>query len=108
MLNPDTIRAKTAEIKELIANGRGNKQKANVDRWLELDVQRRELQTALDALYQQKNQLAELGKQGKIEEARTQGQEIREQIKQAEEKLSGVRTEWQNILDWIPNLPLDP
>jgi seryl-tRNA synthetase len=106
MLNPDVIRTRADDLKQLIANGRGNKQKANVDRWLELDDQRRKLQTQLDDLYQEKNKLAELGKQGKIEEARTRGQEIREQIKQVETDLAAVKQEWQDILDWMPNLPL--
>lgn len=108
MLDPNIIRAKAQQIKELILNGRGNPKKADVDRWLELDTKKRELSQKIDTLSQEKNQIAELGKQGKVEEARQQGQRVREELKVLQDEFEAVSAEWQDIMDWIPNLPLRP
>lgn len=106
MLDPNVLRNRIDDVKTLIANGRGNAQKANLDRWLELDTERTTLRAQLEQLNQQKNQIAELGKQGKIEEARAEGQKVREASKEIEAKLTAVDAEWQEIMDWVPNLPL--
>jgi len=105
MLDPNIVRAKAVELKQLILNGRGNAQKADVDGWLELDTKRRELVQKIDLLSQEKNRIADLGKQGKIEETRAEGQRVRDELRVLQEELDVISADWQTILDWMPNLP---
>lgn len=107
MLGPNILRTNAERVKNLIANGRGNPTKANVERWLEVDTRKRELITQLEGLNQRKNEAAALGQNGQIDQARALGQQIREESKQVEEELTAVSAEWQELMDWMPNLPLN-
>ena len=106
MLDPNIIRGNIDRLKTLIANGRGNVAKADLDRWLVLDDKRKSLTKELELLSQEKNRVAELGKQGKVDEAREVGGVVREKLKVVQTELDLVNAEWQEILDWVPNLPL--
>jgi seryl-tRNA synthetase len=71
----------------------------DVDHALNLDVQKRELQTAIEGLKAKKNKLDK----NSIEEAKS----IKEEIKQQEPKLTQIDEELQELLSKIPNIPLD-
>src|SRR6476646_4223412 len=104
MLDVRRIRAPPELIREAIRLRRVDPTKANLDRWLELDEQRRQIQGAIDDLNAEKNKVAQLGKTNP-NAARSKGQELRLRSRELEEQLEPVIREWQTILDWLPNLP---
>ncbi|GAB4285452.1 MAG: serine--tRNA ligase [Candidatus Dojkabacteria bacterium] len=106
MLDPNFIRKNTETIKKIIAAGRSNPEKANIDRWIELDSKRSELISQRDEKREIRNELSK-GLKGKpdpeiIEKVR----QIKAELEPIEEELKQIETEWQAILDWIPNMPV--
>lgn len=97
-------RAHPDRLREAVRRRRVDPRKADVDRWLALDEQRRQLQSRLDELNAEKNKLAALGRTDP-EAARARGQELRALTREIEEQLAAVTAEWQAILDWFPNWP---
>src|SRR5690606_27898233 len=106
MIDPNIIRENPELVKKVILSGRGNPDKADIDKWLQLDSERRALIIEKDNLNQERNKLAELGKNDP-EKAREKGKEIKERITNLEALLMEVEKNWQEILDWIPNIPFD-
>jgi seryl-tRNA synthetase len=106
MIDIKEIRENPQRLREVIRLRRVDPAKADLDRWLELDQQRRQLRAALDGINAEKNKLASLGL-GKDDPdtARRWGQELREKSRTLEDSLSQVTKEWQAILDWFPNWP---
>ena len=104
MIDVRVIRANPEALREAIRLRQVDPAKADLDRWLELDAHKRELQTSLDGLNTEKKQLAKLGKSDP-DAARQQGQELREKSRAIEGELAQVTEEWQAILDWFPNWP---
>jgi len=104
MLDPRTIRNNPERLRDAIRLRKVDPSRANLDRWLELDDERRQLQVALDALNAEKNKLAQLGRQNP-DAARARGQEIRQRSREIDEQLAAVTRDWQSILDWFPNWP---
>ena len=106
MVDTDFIRQNPARMKEIILSGRGKPDKADVDKWLTLDTQRRDLLKQVDDLNQEKNKLAEIGKKGgNIEEVRSKGQQLKQKANELEAQLEAVTKAWQEILNWMPNIP---
>src|SRR4051794_25270481 len=106
MIDPREVREHPERMREAIRRRKVDPQKADLDRWLVLDEQRRRLQGELDALNAEKNQLAQLGKRDP-NAARARGQELRQRGRKLEVELAQITAEWQRILDWFPNWP-DP
>jgi seryl-tRNA synthetase len=106
MIDINIIRQNPEMVKKVIASGRGNVEKANVDMWLELDIKRRDLIVQKEALNQERNQLAHLGKTNP-EEAREKSKKIKESLPRIEEELRTIESKWQEILDWMPNIPFE-
>jgi seryl-tRNA synthetase len=104
MLDVRAIRANPEALREAIRRRKVDPARADLDRWLALDEQRRQLQARLDELNAEKNKLAQLGRQNP-EAARARGQEIRQATREIEDELVPVTQEWQSILDWFPNWP---
>ena len=104
MLDPVEIRANPDGLRRAVRLRRVDPNKANVDRWLQIDEQRRKLLGQLGSLNAEKNKLAALGKSDPVA-AREKGKELRDQIRAVEEELSKVSEEWQSIMDWFPNWP---
>ena len=104
MIDVKKIRANPDYLRETIRLRCVDPERANVDRWLKLDEERRQLQAQIDDINGQKKQLAKLGKTDP-EAARKRGQELREQGRELENKIGVVGAEWQGILDWFPNNP---
>ncbi len=106
MIDIKELRAHPERMREAIRLRRVDPARADLDRWLELDEQRRGLEAALQGLNAEKNKLAQLGRQDPAA-ARTQGQEIRQHSRELDDQLARVTEEWQAILSWFPNWP-DP
>ncbi len=104
MLDVREIRAHPERMREAIRRRRVDPRRADLDRWLALDEERRQIQAAIDELNAEKNQLARLGRTDP-EAARAKGQELRQRGRELEERLAVVGAEWQSILDWFPNWP---
>ena len=98
------LRAHPERMRAAIRKRRVDARKANLDRWLELDEQRRRVQGALDEVNARRNKLGSLGRTDP-EGARTQGQALRARSRELEEQIAQVTKEWQSILDWFPNWP---
>ena len=104
MLEVREIRANPDRLREAIRLRRVDPTKADVDRWLNLDEQRRRLQSELDAVNAEKKQLASIGRSDP-EAARQKGQALRERGRGVEEEMARVSDEWQAIMAWFPNWP---
>src|SRR5918999_2603321 len=104
MIEVREVRANPERMREAIRKRRVDPKKADLDRWLELDGQLRDLRQQTEGLNAEKNKLAQLGKSDP-NAARARGQELRVQSRELEEKTAAVQEEWQRILDWFPNFP---
>ena len=104
MLDPRLIRANPDRLREAIRLRRVDPNKADVDRWLQLDERRRRVQAELDTINAEKKQLAALGRTDP-NAARQKGQELRIRGRDLEETLDRVTAEWQTIMAWFPNWP---
>jgi seryl-tRNA synthetase len=76
--------------------------KADIDRWLQLDARRREIQTKINDLNAERKRVAELGKKDP-NAARAAGQELREKSKTLDDELDSVTAQWTAIMEWFPN-----
>ena len=106
MIDVRQIRANPDALREVIRLRHVDPERADVDRWLELDGQRRQLQAEIDGLNTQKKELARLGKSDPSA-AREKGQQLRERGRELEAALADLTAPWQEILDWFPNWPHD-
>ena len=104
MIDVREIRANPDGLREAIRRRNVDPSLADLDRWLDLDGRKRQLQVEIDALNGEKKQLARLGKSDP-DKAREQGQRLREKGKQLEHQMSDLTSQWQQILDWFPNWP---
>jgi seryl-tRNA synthetase len=104
MIDVKLLRADPEAMRRAIRLRRVDPRKADLDRWLQLDERRRQLQGEIDGLNAAKKELSRLGRTDP-EAARQQGQELREQGRQLEQELAQLSAQWQEILDWLPNWP---
>lgn len=92
--DPELIKTKTAQ----------KGYKVDIDRLLEVDSQRKELQAKTDELRQRRNENAERMKSGKPEPAAIEeGRRIKAELEEAEAKLEKVDNEFVGLLSSIPN-----
>lgn len=106
MLDVNYIRQNADKIKELVNIGRASSEKVDVDLWLTLDSKRKDLLAQIDEVNREKNQLAQRGKSGDIEGLREEGKRLKEVSTTLTENLAEITAKWQEIIDWIPNIPL--
>jgi seryl-tRNA synthetase len=106
MLDPKSIRQDPDRLRDIVRHRNVDPQKADVDGWLALDEQRRELQTRIDALNSEKKKTAALGKSDP-NAAREKGQALRIELRDLEDQLSEITRRWQSHLEWFPNW-IDP
>lgn len=112
MLDIKYIRDNSDELKQNILNRHLDPKKCDVDKLLLLDTRKIQLELELDKLREARNKLADKLKDDK---ARTpdlieQGKKLKDGIKVLEEEQAAVVTDWQNLMDWMPNItsPLMP
>ena len=104
MIDVRRLRAEPDAMRRAIALRRVDPARADVDRFLDIDGQRRALQQQIDGLNSQKKELARLGRTDP-QAARRKGQELREKGRELDARLGELTAEWQAILDWFPNWP---
>lgn len=105
MLDVNFIRQNPDKIKELVNIGRASSEKVDIEKWLKLDSKRKEILTQIDEINRERNKLAEKGKAGNVEGLKEEGKRLKEESTRLNEELNQVSGEWQEILDWIPNIP---
>lgn len=102
MLDIRYVRENTQRVKEV------TKQKGydvDIDKALELDEERRELQQKGDELRQKRNEIAAQMKGGKPEPALIeQGKELKTELAEVEERQRVIEGEFMSIFSQIPNL----
>ena len=107
MLDPKFIRANPDAVKEAVRN---KLEKVDVDEFLKLDSERRDLLQEADALKQKRNtvseEIAAEKQQGgdpkeKIEEMRA----VSQKIKNLDAMLKDVEEKINSVLIWVPNVP---
>src|SRR3954467_13964809 len=76
--------------------------KADIDKWLQLDERRREIQTLINDLNADRKRVAEVGK-ANPDAARAAGQELRDKSRALETELADVTAAWTEIMEWFPN-----
>lgn len=105
MLDTKVIRSNPDYLKKIIAAGRSNPEKANVDAWLKLDAERGSLIAQIDLLRAQRNELSNI--KGKPDSATVEKvKKLKEDMQGMEERLAEVQAAWQEYLNWMPNLPV--
>ncbi len=105
MLDVNYIRQNADKIKELVNIGRASSEKVDIDSWLKLDAQRKELLIQVDEINREKNKLAERGKSGDVEGLREEGKRLKEESIKLNEQIAEITAKWQETMDWIPNIP---
>lgn len=106
MIDINFIRENPERVKEIVKK-RSDPEKADIDKWLLLDTNRVSLIKRIDEVNHQKNKLAKLGANEQVEENRSKSKELKKQGKDLEKSLREVTKEWQEVLDWIPNIPFE-
>lgn len=105
MLDMKYIRENAARVKE----GSAQKgYKVDIAHLLQLDEERRTLQTKVDELRKQRNDLSSSMKEGKpTNEQIAAGRELKTQIAELEDRLRVIEAEFLPLLKSVPNMPLD-
>lgn len=112
MLDIKFIRENPEKVKQNIINRHLDPEKCNVDKLLLLDARKVQLEQELDKLREARNKLADQLKDEKIRTPQLieEGKKLKDGIKVLEEELEGILKDWQNLMDWMPNVasPLMP
>ncbi len=81
---------------------------ADIKQLLESDSKRRELQQQVDALRQERNELAASMKgQKPSEEQMARGRELKDRLADLEQQLTSVESKFNALLKAVPNMPAD-
>lgn len=109
MLDIKFIRENPEKVKQNILNRRVDPKKADVDKLLLLDARKRQLIQEVEKLKNLRNVLADELKDEKLRtpEKIAEGKKIKEGIEILEKGLKEVEQEWQEIMDWVPNILAD-
>ncbi|MCL4397725.1 serine--tRNA ligase [Patescibacteria group bacterium] len=108
MLDIKYIREHPEEVRQNIINRRVDPARADVDKLLLLDGRKNKLIVEIETMRATRNRLAE---ELKDEKKRTpekidEGKKLKEGIDILEKELAEVETDFQNVMDWIPNMLL--
>ncbi|MBI1863361.1 serine--tRNA ligase [Candidatus Microgenomates bacterium] len=100
MLSIDFIRKNKEKVIESTKN---KNREADIDKLLLLDDERRGYIQQIQKLREERNELAKK----RDDSVKTRGKEIKEELKEAETKLADLEIALQNMLAYVPNVPLD-
>lgn len=103
MLDIKFIRENPEKVKQNILNRQVDPKKADVDKLLLLDARKVELEREIEKVRAARNKLAKEHKAG----TEAEGRKLKEGLKVLEEELSIVALDWQNAMDWMPNVVSD-
>lgn len=109
MLDIRFIRENPENVKQNIANRLVDPKKADVDKLLLLDARKVELEKEVEKLREARNKLAEKLEDSKLRTRKSEeeGKKLKEGLKVLEKELAAVASDWQKIMDWIPNMLAD-
>lgn len=108
MLDPKIIRENPERIREIIKNKGVSPEKADLEKWLDLDTTRSKVITEIETINRRRNEIAkELSGGNVTEELKTEGRTLKEKEQELRENLTKVELEWNNIAAWFPNIPFD-
>jgi len=97
------------ENKDIVAAGAKKKHiQVDIDRLIELDDKRRELQTTFDGKRAEQNAASEeIAKAAGVERGSLIAKmgSVKEALKNTEEELQGVMKEWRSLMVQVPNVP---
>jgi seryl-tRNA synthetase len=106
MIDINIIRKQPEKIKKIIESGRSDPAKADIDKWLELDSKRSELIQKRDELRESRNEISK-GLDGKPDEKTiAKVKVLKDQTEKIEVELNDIEVKWQEILNWVPNIPI--
>lgn len=100
MLSIDFIRKNQQAVIDAAQN---KNRKIDLEKILSLDDERKEILKKIQVLREERNKLA---KAGDSETARKRGKEIKEELKEIEEKIIIVEKELDTLVSFVPNVPL--
>lgn len=106
MLDIKFIRENPEKVKQNILNRRADPKRADVDKLLLLDARKNKLEKEVEEMRMRRNKLAEELKDAakRTAEKVEEGKKIKEAIEIAEKELAEVGRQWQEIMDWMPNM----
>ncbi len=106
MLDIKFIREHPEEVKQNILNRRVDPQKADINKLLLLDGRKNKLMAEIDTIRSARNKLAQELKdpQKRTPEKTAEGKKIKEGIEVLEDEFAEVQKEWQEVMDWVPNM----
>lgn len=106
MLDIKYIREHPDELKQNIANRHLDPKKCDVDRLLLVDARKVQLGQEIEKLREARNKLAEKLKDASLRTPglMEEGKNLKEGLKVLEEELSTIATDWQFLMDWMPNI----
>jgi seryl-tRNA synthetase len=107
MIDTNIFRQNPDKVREMLKSGRANPEKVNVERWLELDEKRSDLIQERDEKREMRNELNK-NLSGKPDQSIIdKSKKIKEELDKIESELKIVEAQWQEVLDWVPNIPFD-
>jgi seryl-tRNA synthetase len=102
MISLDLLRQNPEGYKQAAKN---KNRDVNIDRILVLDTDIKKLETQIQELRTERNKLATLGKTDP-EGSRAKGKELKDKLKQVEDTFENCKLEIENLLSFVPNIPL--
>lgn len=103
MLDIHYIRQNVTRVKQAV---RAKRATVDVDELLQLDEQRRQFQTEVDGLAQQRKALARQGRSPDKAQM-LQGKELKERLGTTQKQLQAIEAHYQELLERVPNIPTD-
>lgn len=105
MLNIKFIRENVEKIKLAAKN---KNIKVDIDALLVLDEKKRKINTEIENLRAQRNEIAEAGKKGRPSaEMIGQGKKLKEQISELEKELGIINNQFEDLMIKVPTIPSD-
>ncbi len=108
MLDPKLIRTEPERVREAVQAK--NQANADVDRWLALDGERRDLLARVEQLKAERNamsreigRLLQSGGDAEAKQARVRG--LGDEIKDLDDRVRGIDASLEDLAQWFPNLP---
>lgn len=109
MLDIKFIRDNPEKVKQNVINRKVDPKLADVDKLLLLDARKRELELEIEKVRAARNKIAEDLKDPKkrTAEVMEEGKKLKDGLSVLEEELTTIATDWQNVMDWMPNISSD-
>ena len=104
MINLTLLREEPARIKELILK---KEPSFPVDQFIQLDDQVKSIRSDIEGLRHRKNELAEAGKAGVTDQIRQESIKVGKSLKELEQKLEAIQSEFEQLYLNCPNLLFD-